>query len=382
MEKKEKTKRGQGKHLPRGVVKAEIIQYILSIDGAVPGPDIRRHLREKPEIGIREKKNIKDHLERLGPEYHCIEKIPFEKEGYENKWDIKKIKNLQSIKNHFSEIQLNRYQKTLVIILRESGLSLALFKGFYYYILLLISTSFFDKCIELGIKKLYYRLMKNYQKNKGFLRHQYINAILNRCYDTYIERNPKSEISNEKFRKIMEQISLTEFDANRYILPELLEVHLPGLSKEVLMKNIEENPNPMPKEIPVEIGSKINDTDLEAYIYEVLWWMRQELWDFDMSVYEILFDLFTKLDDINAKSSEETEFIGKAREILSKYSRYQSDIEKIKLESEYLKLASEIVVNYKQPLIFGKTYDNPDDAYQALEKFYHGERRSSSLSFK
>jgi hypothetical protein len=91
MEEIVKNKRSQGDHLPPGVVKTEIIRYILSENKAVSEPDIRKHLEKK--YGILDKKNIKDHLGKL-KEDHCIEKIGPVRDGFENKWDIKKIEDL------------------------------------------------------------------------------------------------------------------------------------------------------------------------------------------------------------------------------------------------------------------------------------------------
>jgi hypothetical protein len=93
VEKKEN--RNPGESLPIGKVKAEIILYILSKNGAVPVTDLIKHLKEK--YGIRNKKNINKHLDDLENDY-CIDKIDPIRDGFENKWDITKREHLRNIK--------------------------------------------------------------------------------------------------------------------------------------------------------------------------------------------------------------------------------------------------------------------------------------------
>lgn len=97
----ERIKRSQGQHYKKNEIKIEIIKYILSKNDAVPGSEIRDHLKEK--YGIVNKRNIKDHLEKLNKD-HCIEKFDLVADDFGNKWDITKFENLKKIKTHYPEI--------------------------------------------------------------------------------------------------------------------------------------------------------------------------------------------------------------------------------------------------------------------------------------
>ena len=155
-------RRNQGDHLKWNEVKAGIIEFIISSDGPVPEPEIREFLGEKYKII--DQGNIKKHLRDL--QYHpysCIDKL-LTKPGFANLWDTKRIKNLSNIMLHFPDIRLNKYKKSLDIILYRHGLHQGDPYDDYileapihkkYRIQLFLSLSFFNMCLTNDLETLY-----------------------------------------------------------------------------------------------------------------------------------------------------------------------------------------------------------------------------------
>jgi len=193
--------RRPGERLKSDEAKIEIIEYILSRNNAITGPDIRNHLREK--FRMKDRKNIEDHLKELQKK-RCIEK--FERNGFENRWDITKIKTLKSIKDNHSDMQLNKYEKSKMIILYESGYDIRTPEGLKIYIQLLLSKSFFDECINTGIETLCDIAWEFYLCDKGFHIDQDVKQNLNECYTTLRKRDPNFKMSEEEFKKTIEEI--------------------------------------------------------------------------------------------------------------------------------------------------------------------------------
>jgi len=222
VEKKEN--RNPGESLPIGKVKAEIILYILSKNGAVPVTDLVKHLKEK--YGIRNKKNINKHLDDL-ENYYCIEKIDPIRDGFENKWDITKREHLRNIKkkteneNCFKEIKLNAYEKAVNIIRDEVAPRIGPMRQMEFFVLLTLSNSYFTECLITDVDTLYaqafelYLLGKDkYEEKQIEIEELYIKKLINDVYKKSkrrIQKNPKyysdTEISEELFTKILESIS-------------------------------------------------------------------------------------------------------------------------------------------------------------------------------
>jgi hypothetical protein len=89
---------------------------------------------------------------------NCIEKIP-RKPGSNNKWKIEELKNLRNIRKHYPEIQLNKYEKSLNIILEKLIIKEYPCIDFKHAQELLIQLShsirFFDKCLKTSFTTLY-----------------------------------------------------------------------------------------------------------------------------------------------------------------------------------------------------------------------------------
>lgn len=284
-------RRTRGEHLERHKVKTAIIEFILRSPEAVPEPDIREFLRKKYEIV--DQGNIKKHLRDLQTlPYCCIEKIP-PKRGFANKWDIKKIENLKSLRFYFPEIPLNRYQKSIDIVFKERYSDV----GFFTYpdefrTQLLLSSSFFDMCIQTDMLTLYQKAYEMDQLGEGFDRHQrvkkYINEIYTECmkgipvnsniwldiYDECISDSLKSDflrdalksspkpdkISEEEFRKILDIMPFTlsgeesEEKWYQFIVERISNIITLDISAEMLRKTIETG-----QDIPEKVYDKIFD---------------------------------------------------------------------------------------------------------------------------
>lgn len=193
---KENIKRRQGEHLPPGKVKIEIIKYILSQPDSVPGQDIKEYLRTKCRIA--DEKNIREHLKALQGKY--IEKT-FGKPGIEHEWDITKFESLKRINKDYSEIRLNGYRKSLIIVsLERAGSSLESklrsdkeflpnsLNGHKFLLQLMLSDSFFEKCLENDLKTLYSQSYELYKYDEGYKEDQDIQILIDEVCNEFIER--------------------------------------------------------------------------------------------------------------------------------------------------------------------------------------------------
>ena len=155
MNENKKSRRCRGEHLEEGEVKVGIIKYILSRNAILPGPDIIKYIQKK--YGLTDETNIRAHLNDLAKK-NCIEKISREP-GSNNNWKIEELENLLNIRKHYPEIQLNKYEKSLNIIVEKQIL-----KGYpcidfnhaqKLRTQLSHSIHFFDKCLQTSFTTLY-----------------------------------------------------------------------------------------------------------------------------------------------------------------------------------------------------------------------------------
>lgn len=189
MGEKGKDKRNRGNSLGENTVKIEIIKYILSKNDSVPGPEIIKKIKET--CNLVDEKNIRVHFKDLQKK-HCIEKIPHEP-GLDNKWKIGKIENLQNIRKHYPDLQLNIYEKSLNIILEEQVrkrylLSVDTTHALELRIQLSLSVSFFDMCLKNDIETLYDKAEEIYQLGEGYDYTKIIKNCTNELYTKYIKQ--------------------------------------------------------------------------------------------------------------------------------------------------------------------------------------------------
>lgn len=202
--------RKRGAHCNRGEVRSSIIQFILENNGSIKEPDIRKHLKER--YSISDQGGINKHLHELGKD-RIVELVEpkkssrkLQRHGLTNRWDITKIEHLKNIKDKYKDITLNKYEKSLHIILKECNYSITMPIGLKLYIQLLLSTSLFNTYIETNLESLNSSAWEIYQYDKGLKNEQSINKSLNKCYNTYINSNPNSKTARETFQVEIKKI--------------------------------------------------------------------------------------------------------------------------------------------------------------------------------
>ena len=120
----------------------------------MPKADLIKHLRGK--YGIKNPKNIKKHLKDLEND-RCIDKIDPLRDGFENKWNITTREHLKNIKYRskdndcFKRIKLNRYERSLNIILKQLGYNVDSPNASRFRVQLFFSDFFFDMYLEKDI---------------------------------------------------------------------------------------------------------------------------------------------------------------------------------------------------------------------------------------
>lgn len=318
--------RKRGDHLKRNEVKAGIIESIIGSNGAVSEPQIREILEKKYKII--DQGNIKNHLKDL-KDSSCVVKIPA-KPGFANNWDIKKIENLKNIRFKFPEIQLNKYEKSLDIVLKERALKETTFsvdspRAYKFRDQLFLSISFFDMCINNDLETLYDRAYKIYRSNEGYDEYQIIKKRISEVYTEKIKRIiinpsiwlvtygkyldislnldihknslgifPKIELSEEEFRKILEEIPLRWKEVPRGELAlKFVEDLSQKISYELISKMLKEIPKEL-LEIPLEIFNKIFEEILtkisEEIFNEIITENPKELYN---KIFEIKFHQYS-----------------------------------------------------------------------------------------
>jgi Mn-dependent DtxR family transcriptional regulator len=221
-----------GDHYEWNKVKSGIIKYILKNNGPKKESDIREHLEK--EFNVIDQRTINKHLHKL-EEYECIELIPHK--GRANYWDITKIKHLKSIRKKFPEITLNKYEKSVNIVLKKFNFIIGSSRAKKMFVQLSLSSSFFVECLDTEIETLCSRASKIYQSDEDLnierlnekltqeayyecmrrimkilevwpvADNEYINDSVNlRIYPNFSHHIPKSIISEEKFKSMLKEI--------------------------------------------------------------------------------------------------------------------------------------------------------------------------------
>jgi hypothetical protein len=100
-------------------VKTSILEFILKNKGPVSEPDIKDHLKEKHDVN--DQSTINKHMHDL-KKLRCIQLI-LPKESRRNYWDVTTPIHLKNIRHKFYELQINKYEKSINLILMELGCS-------------------------------------------------------------------------------------------------------------------------------------------------------------------------------------------------------------------------------------------------------------------
>jgi hypothetical protein len=356
--------KGKGKHLEHKKVKSSIIECILEKKEEVSEPDIRDYLKKKHNV--EDQSTINKHMHDL-KNRECIELIPPEKKGLRNKWDIKNIKNLKNIRHEFPELRLNKYEKSIDLIMHHFGRSLMDPNGLKLYIQLLLSPSLFNMCIDTDEKTLFEGVWRIYINCKGADRYQRIESLLKVCYSACVKHYSSFQISENAFIDIRNNSLFTYlwlFDGKTIL--EIFEKFLPGLPEEIpklVFKTGLSGIEGIPKEIPDEI----NGEELTKYMLNTIRLVTEQFQDFESTRDGILLEHCLKNDMLlGPVLQEEINFVKKTKDALLLANVWGSQ----KIKKADLKLASEIVFNYKQPSRFIEGANDPDDVFKKLLRFY------------
>jgi hypothetical protein len=179
-------------HYNVGEVKSEIIEVILIHKELIKEPFIRKSLQEKCDEIDQSTVNRHLHdLQKLG----CLDLISPSKETTRaNRWNITTLKQLKNIRQHFPNIELNRYEKSLDIVSQYHLDYISPARNVIFRVQLLLSTSFFNLCITNDTKTLHDKASEIYKFGKGFendlLIQSYIDDIYAKLTNIIIDNIP------------------------------------------------------------------------------------------------------------------------------------------------------------------------------------------------
>ncbi|WP_292372729.1 hypothetical protein [Methanosarcina sp. UBA411] len=358
----------QGDRLNAGEIKSSILKFTLENEGPVGEPAIRDFLLKRYDI--MDQGNINRHLHDL-QKLDCIELIPPEKKGLRNYWEIKKLKNLRNIKYQFPEVRLNDYEKSINVVLRDLEYYHNSPDWLNYYLKLLLSTSFFNACIETGGRELNNGNWKVYITSVGSQRHQRIDKLLKLCYSTCIKHYSEFKMSENEFMNI---VKAHPWEIYRFFAEDVLlkwfEKEFAGLPKEIPLKIFETKLSET-GEVPEIIPEEITKEDLVRYILDAMRLRMEEKLEFKFLSDNLLLEHFLHHDMLlGVDSPEELYFVNKTKEnhTLPRGSTISGRVILREAELADLRLASEMILKYKQPSIF--SFDTADEIYKAVLDHY------------
>ena len=363
-----------GDRLSTGEVKTSILTHILKNDGPMEESAIREFLLN--DLNVVAQSSINRHLNDLR-KLDCLELIEPLKKGLKNNWDIKTLKNLRNIKHEFPGLQLNEYEKSITVILREHRYVMNSPVWLKHYIQLLVSSSFFNACIENSIDALDRGFVKMYRLNIDFYRNQRINDLLKVCYIASVKYHSDLKTSEEQFTNSMRglpweiYIDFTENMIPKNMLPHEFEQHFPGLPEEIPWLFFKTKLLGL-EEIPVEIPDEISKEDIGKYALEALRLIIDQTLGLRASKDVLLLEHFFNHDIITGVVSEYEPYFVKQTNKNHTLPRgstepWRMDLKEAELAD--LRLASEMIIKYKQPSEFSIS-DNLNEVYQAVLKFY------------
>jgi hypothetical protein len=353
----------QGDRLNIGEAKASIIRFILENNGPVGEPVIRDFLLQKYDVI--DQGNINRHLHGL-EKLNCIELIPPEKKGLKNYWDITKLQNLKNIRHEFPELQLNKHEKSIIIVLKEIATYNDTRYWVTYYIKLFISTSFFNTCIELGFEKFEQGIHNIYITTSGSYRHQRINDLLKVCYSACVKYNSDFYMLEKPFTNRMKDAFWELIKFNKDYLSNYFKTYFPGLPEEIPQVIFETKLSEI-EEIPEKIPAEINCNELMTYLLNTIYLIIEQAQDYRFSKDDLLLKHFFNHDILlGVDSKDEHYFVKKTIEnhafLSSPISPFSKVINDVALAD--LKLASEILIKYKQPGRFSYFSRQLDKVYE------------------
>ena len=123
-----------------------------------------------------------------------------------NYWDIIIFSHLKNIRHEFPELQLNKHEKSINLLLSELQQIFFSFELLKFYTKLRMSVSLFNACIEPGIETLYKGAWRVYINNKESHQYQLINNLLKLCYRTCVKYYPDFKMSKKAFMDTMKEL--------------------------------------------------------------------------------------------------------------------------------------------------------------------------------
>lgn len=378
-------KKDKAPRLKQNLIKSYIMDRILRNRESIPEPRIREILKEK--YGVKDQGTINTHLhslEKLG----CITLIPPNKEVTRaNRWNIIRLENLESIRQHFPEISLNKYEKSLETISKSRLLHKNPPRHSVFIIMLMLSSSFFDTYVKTDIEAYNKRAYEIYRLGEGYDEDQLIKTyvdevytdfaerifipsdIWRRVWDTYIKdslnleihRNslPSPPIIDLQEKTFREMLRKTSFPENR--LPTeisgrkiLKEITL-KVSSEILQKTLKEIEIELPRDaskMTFELSDAIFKKIEEEYPNE-LYTKIVEIKNYDLNLIQmtpfIIFNHCFNCDLFeNTLSEGEMDFVEEKRDLVrrNKLGGMSYDESYIKdVASEFKDLRSERVMS-------------------------------------
>lgn len=304
-----------------GEVKKKVIQLILKTPGKALKRDLLKYLTASKIVN--DQSNLNRHLNQLY-DSECIERFRSKIPKHPNKWDVTKFNTLKKIKYDFPEIQLNKYEKSLMIVLNESRYNISNVKGLHFYIELYRSASFFNACLETDIDTLRKRAWNVYLYDRGSETNKLIEKLMNELYYSYIINSPKFQMSKETFQgvtKEIEQMGSIDFEYTIFgskVSPEnkFFKEKFAGLEKI------------MSRDIFIELEKEVTKRRYESPLRRCKW--NEKFDEEDARVYETIFikiceELFQKgsewggisLEAFLKTMSEDRKLHMKMNEILS-----------------------------------------------------------------
>ena len=343
------------RHFNVGETKSKILEFILESSGPVTESNIRAHLSEN--FNDITQSTINKHLNYL-KEKGCIERVsPIEKTRL-NYWDVISFDQLKNIRSEFEGIKLNSYEKAIILVLQENGYRATDLGGFFTYIQMLLSKSFFNACIDTSIDILSSRFETIYHyNNAGFYRK--INESFDACHNAYVKQYPDIEIPKAVFSSILVEIS---------------GKHNTTYSDEVFLRVWNEKTQKVIQEKPNEI---IEDPKIYKSMRDAVEKIKYLVDGYKDTLFSLVFESYFFQDVMLGNASQEE--IDYALETKANSDEYihTLDLKKEKRESllnlifSDLKQATVVMTNHKQPSLFDKTvFENAEDINQSLRIYF------------
>lgn len=342
------------RHFKVGEVKTIILDIVLANEGPIKESDVQILLKEKFESF--DQSTINRHLRYLN-EHGCIEKIAHVDKS-RSYWNVENFENIKNIRSEFEDVKLNSYEKAILIVLKKNGYRVTDLGGFFTYIQLLLSDSFFNACLDTSIGMLTTRSITIYKFNNAGC-WGYIAKKTVECFIDYTKRYPNIDISKEDFVHTLTEISGEKNAINSY---------------EVFLEVWKENIRKFVKENSREIE---DDHDIYNSVYEVVKMTQVLIEDFKDTLFLVLFESYFLQDVMLDKASQEE--IDYALETKANSDEYihTLDLKKEKRESlvnlifSDFEQAAIVMANHKQPSLFDKNvYENAEDINQSLRIYF------------